>query len=329
MPAIGGILRATRPACKKAYAEYTVKLSGWKRVGIIASAVWILCAGTYTLKVADDTLITTASGFTLRCEEMPDGSLRGSAKCDELSTEYLAKMKFEPWIESALVAFVPVPLGWGFTYLVLFLIRWVRRGFSARRCVKEMSDESPLSREQQIQFLEKLKEPLNEAEQQKRRSVEISAGFFEKIAALSAGSTAVLASLILAIANKYDIHTGWAQTVVHHLLFIASALGASLILAVLHNFLAALRARADATISDSQLTQRIITLLSQFVHDGATPQVLAQAEDMVLRQMSPTAKRQVTWRDSCYVAATWAGGLSMAAFVVAFSLVIKYLWQLW
>jgi hypothetical protein len=195
-----------------------------------------------------------------------------------------------------------------------------------------MTDESPLSREQQKQLLDKLKEPFNEAEQQKRRSVEISAGFFEKVAALSAGSTAVLASLILAIANKYDIHTGWAQIVVHHLLLIALALGASLILAVLHNFLAALRARADATIAESQLLQKIITESLPFVHD-VTPQVnqatVAQAEGMMLVQMSPRVKRQVTWRDSCYVAATWAGGLSMAAFVVAFSLVIIYLWQLW
>jgi hypothetical protein len=195
-----------------------------------------------------------------------------------------------------------------------------------------MSDESPLSREQQDQLLDKLKEPFNEAEQQKRRSVEISAGFFEKVAALSAGSTAVLASLILAIANKYDIHTGWAQIVVHHLLLIALALGASLVLAVLHNFLAALRARADANIAESQLLLKIITESLPFVHD-VTPQVnkatVAQAEDMMLVQMSPRVKRQVTWRDSCYAAATWAGGLSMAAFVVAFSLVIKYLWQLW
>jgi hypothetical protein len=195
-----------------------------------------------------------------------------------------------------------------------------------------MRDESPLSREQQIQLLDKLKEPLNVAEQQKRRSVEISAGFFEKVAALSAGSTAVLASLILAIANKCDIHTGWAQIVVHHLLLIASALGASLIFAVLHNFLAALRARADANIAESEFEQTILKVIAEAVHD-ATPQVnkatSAQAEDMVLRQMSPKMKRQVTWRNSFYVAATWAGGLSMGAFVVAFWLAIKYLWQLW
>lgn len=106
------------------------KLNGWKRLGIIASVAWIPCAGLYTFKVVDDARITTASGFTLRCEEAPDGSLQGSAKCDELSTNYLAKTGYEPWIEAAVVALVPVPLGWGFAYLVLFLMRWVKRGFA-------------------------------------------------------------------------------------------------------------------------------------------------------------------------------------------------------
>ena len=30
-----------------------------------------------------------------------------------------------------------------------------------------------------------------------------------------------------------------------------------------------------------------------------------------------------------YMVATWAGSISMAAFIVAFSLVIKHLWKLW
>jgi len=106
------------------------KLNGWKRLGIIASVAWILASFVCTLVVVDDALKATASGFTLRCEEAPDGSLRGSAKCDALSTEYLAKTEYEPWIEATVVAFVPVPLGWGFAYVVLFLVRWVKRGFA-------------------------------------------------------------------------------------------------------------------------------------------------------------------------------------------------------
>jgi len=195
-----------------------------------------------------------------------------------------------------------------------------------------MSDEAPLSREQMNRFLEKIKEPFSESEQQKRKSVEVSAGFFEKVAALSAGSTAILASLILAIANKYNIHTGWAQAVVHHLLLIAFALGASLILAVLHNCFAALVARADAAIAESHLLQRIIADSLPFVRE-TTPEVndatVTQVEEIMRAQMSPRFRRQLKCRSISYSAATWAGSLSMGAFIIAFSLVIKYLWQLW
>jgi hypothetical protein len=113
-----------------------MKINGWQRLGIIASVFWILGAGIRTFTVVEDDLIQTAIGFTLQCEEAPDGSMRGSAKCDELSTDYLAKTTYVPWIEAAVVAFVPVPLGWGFTYLVLFLVRWTKRGFVKRGTTK-------------------------------------------------------------------------------------------------------------------------------------------------------------------------------------------------
>ena len=124
---------------------------------------------------------------------------------------------------------------------------------------KAMSNEAPLTREQMNRFMEQIKEPFNKTEEQRRRAVEVSAGFFEKIAGLSAASTAVLASLILAIANKSDIHNGPAKTLVHDLLCIAFTLGASLILAVLHNFFGALLAKAYADIFETQFLLTIIT----------------------------------------------------------------------
>jgi hypothetical protein len=35
-------------------------------------------------------------------------------------------------VEAATVALVPVPLAWGFVYLALFLLRWIKRGFATR-----------------------------------------------------------------------------------------------------------------------------------------------------------------------------------------------------
>ncbi len=195
-----------------------------------------------------------------------------------------------------------------------------------------MSDEKPLTREQMNRFMEKIKEPFNEAQQQKRRSVEISTGFFEKIAALSAGSTAVLASIILAIANKTDIHTGRAQTVVHDLLRIAFVLGASLICSVLHNFFGTLVARADAAVADSHLLEQIIVKSLPLVQE-VTPEVddatVTQVEEIMRAQMSPKFKGRLRLRTVFYVAATCLGSLSTVAFMAAFVLVIVYLSRLW
>jgi hypothetical protein len=141
-----------------------------------------------------------------------------------------------------------------------------------------------------------------------------------------------VASIILAIANKTDIHTGRAQTVVHDLLRIAFVLGASLICSVLHNFFGALVARADAAVADSQLLEQIIVKLLPFVQE-VTPEVddatVTQVEDIMRAQMSPKFKRRLKLRTVFYVAATCVGSLSTAAFVVAFVLVIVYLSRLW
>jgi hypothetical protein len=104
-----------------------VKVNGWKRIGIIASVVWILVSGVRTLNVVENEIIKTASGLTLSCEDAQNG--KWSAECDRRSTDYLAETNESLWIEVASVALIPVPLGWGFTYLVLFLVRWVKRGF--------------------------------------------------------------------------------------------------------------------------------------------------------------------------------------------------------
>ncbi len=49
--------------------------------------------------------------------------------CDEQALAYRASRKGDQLRGAAVVAFVPLPLGWGFVYLIFFLVRWVKRGF--------------------------------------------------------------------------------------------------------------------------------------------------------------------------------------------------------
>lgn len=112
-----------------------MKLNGWKRIGIIASVVWILGAGLYTY----DSEFNRASHYIaadhVRCDSYlgnyKDEDAREMAfrECNKQADDSLALAETNARLVGAIVAFVPVPLGWGFTYLALFLVRWVKRGF--------------------------------------------------------------------------------------------------------------------------------------------------------------------------------------------------------
>jgi hypothetical protein len=113
------------------------KLNGWKRIGIVASVVWILGAGHYTLVTVSDADSRFHVGLTLRCEEdCPNGmtdaeQTKWQERCDSFlpTGERPHQELQDERLEAAYVAFIPVPLGWGFVYLILCVVRWIKRGF--------------------------------------------------------------------------------------------------------------------------------------------------------------------------------------------------------
>jgi hypothetical protein len=111
-----------------------MKLNGWKRIGIIASVVWILGAGEYTCDSEYDHASFSIASTHFACESVlttdPIAHEKQVERCDKIADESFASALTNARLAGALVAFVPVPLGWGFTYLVIFLVRWVRRGFT-------------------------------------------------------------------------------------------------------------------------------------------------------------------------------------------------------
>ena len=111
------------------------KRNGWIRIGIIASVVWIVGAWVHTCSSAID----RASAFIVSTHVACDGSLAGKTgdawtkgfnECNKQADDSLALAVSNARLEATFVALVPVPLGWGFTYLAHFLVRWVRRGFA-------------------------------------------------------------------------------------------------------------------------------------------------------------------------------------------------------
>ncbi|MGA2696986.1 MAG: hypothetical protein ABSE92_13060 [Terriglobales bacterium] len=122
------------------------KLNGWQRIGIIASVVWILGTGARTY---DSEIERASSLIYLSCDSAAKAPLPskppnsppepgavpvppGAVVADdcEQAKESLGLAIKNAKLDAALVALVPVPLGWGIIYLVLFLVRWVKRGFA-------------------------------------------------------------------------------------------------------------------------------------------------------------------------------------------------------
>jgi len=117
-----------------------MKLNGWKRIGIIASAVWILGVGIYTYDSETERASRTIAAEHVACDSsLPSDSKDESAyeagfrTCNKEAEESLALAIRNARLSAALVAFVPVPFGWGLVYLALFLVRWVKRGFTPRQ----------------------------------------------------------------------------------------------------------------------------------------------------------------------------------------------------
>jgi formylglycine-generating enzyme required for sulfatase activity/predicted Ser/Thr protein kinase len=99
-----------------------VTRSRWIRVGIIASVVWVLAAGIYTLKVTSDADVQRAVFIYRVCLDIHKGQ-DPDYQCEKNQNHYLEETTRDHWIVAAIVALVPVPLGWGLGYLVLFLMR--------------------------------------------------------------------------------------------------------------------------------------------------------------------------------------------------------------
>src|SRR5882762_5202300 len=136
---------------------------------------------------------------------------------------------------------------------MLNILKSIRERFSKRpsdNLVLE-GESDPLSREQMIRLQDALMISYKQHEDEKRRSLGISAGFYEKLAALDAGSIAVAASITLTILLKSEIKADSVKPVIHELLFVVACLWASLVLSILHNFLATIFAYLETAYSEA------------------------------------------------------------------------------
>jgi hypothetical protein len=106
-----------------------MRLSGWQRIGVIVSVIWIFAGGylgndigihegDWVIKDYGICLKTAHPGQDERCEA-------------EFNRLYPEAIKYH-WYEAAFMAIVPIPVCWLLAWGLVVLFRWIKRGFQIK-----------------------------------------------------------------------------------------------------------------------------------------------------------------------------------------------------
>jgi hypothetical protein len=133
-----------------------MKINGWKRIGIIASVIWVIGAGMFTLNVLGKKASDSYAFWYGECMKVRDDAAQSARErcskqldesaCNDIYDKehpdncaattpdaYRPEVVSAQWTAAAVVGFLPIPFAWGFVYLAVFLVRWVKRGFTGAR----------------------------------------------------------------------------------------------------------------------------------------------------------------------------------------------------
>ena len=107
-----------------------VRLSGWERIGIVLSLMWITCVSLWFVQHIPEVNGPGIASVYLQCIEEPNANRRDcEARAEWFSEEARSELR-AGWPRFALG---PVIVVWLLVYIVVWTIRWIRRGFQPRR----------------------------------------------------------------------------------------------------------------------------------------------------------------------------------------------------
>lgn len=109
-----------------------MRLSGWQRLGIIASVVYALIVFFHEYEKHNKVTVEYAGLMDRICRNSKETEVPKGGAPKDCSTAWTDayREKGEHDVTLALfVALVPIPFYWLFAWIARFLYRWVRRGF--------------------------------------------------------------------------------------------------------------------------------------------------------------------------------------------------------
>jgi hypothetical protein len=108
-----------------------MRLNGWQRIGVIASAVWGIAGWLIGNSIGLHGGDLAESEFA-DCIASPITT--GDACLAHFRTAYAAGIDGH-WLTAAFWAVIPILLGWLAAWTIVALTRWVRRGFELEEIV--------------------------------------------------------------------------------------------------------------------------------------------------------------------------------------------------
>ena len=104
------------------------RLNGWQRIGIVLSMLWAVLGGLWGSHVATQEALAIPLAHYKSCISQPDyDDDECSAAFDE---EYAVGVRGH-WVFAAMAALIPIPVVWLLVYILVWTVRWMRRGLQA------------------------------------------------------------------------------------------------------------------------------------------------------------------------------------------------------
>lgn len=176
------------------------------------------------------------------------------------------------------------------------------------------------------------KSAVEKHENEARRSFEISSSFYEKLAALNAGSLAIAVSIGIAIVSKPELKSSPLFQYSHWLIVIIICFWVSLVCAAIHNFIVVGIAKLDADYAEIEFVRTIIRRGLAIVKERSSIADQSQidlleekAQEKPLREQ----QRNVKLKTRLKLLALFMGFTSMGVFLSAYTLVTVCAARLW
>ena len=102
------------------------RLNGWQRIGIVLSTLWAVVGGLWGYHIATQGAIASPLEHYKSCISQPYYDDECSHTLDE---EFAAGLRDQWAFAVTMAGLVPIPVAWLLVYMVVWTVRWIRRGF--------------------------------------------------------------------------------------------------------------------------------------------------------------------------------------------------------